>query len=1271
MLGKTLILGRFAPIAAFVVLTMPALLVPAAAEAAWPPAAGSDPLDPANWPNDPGFASWIKTGSACTDGAATVCNLRGTAEMHCVGGVWTEYACGSGQTCQYLSSTSGAAQGCAAGTDPRIYVTDGEWNMFSFVPEAWTRPTGGGFRQVERAIGTGMHANDAWPITVGDRRVIIAVIDCGIKWESDDQVNKFYLNKGELTPPEAACHTSAFKPGDPWDSNGDGKFTMADFAKEGALEVPRTPCDSRVSDKNGNGLLDPEDLILSDKFSDGKDTDGNGYVDDISGWDFFRSDNDPYDDTRYGHGTGEARDSSAEGNNGRGALGMCPECTTLMVRGGDSFVADGNDFAAGVIFAVDSGASVIQSALGSLSRSIYAEDAITYAYKNDVVFIASAADELSFHHNAPSTTNHALYVHAIVFDGPSDKNSTTFLNFNNCTNFGGNLLLSSPGTGCSSEATGVTSGHAGMIYSAGLKAALDPPISAEEVRGVILNTVDDIDVPESKTDATKFPSGPGWDLHFGYGRNNMAKSVQMVVDKLIPPEADILMPTWFEPIEVTRTPKVTVTGSVGARADGLKSRYAKYSYVLEYAKGIDPKDGWVTVKNEDNIDAKQGDIAQWDVAEAAKSVDYTAPLVDHDQYSFTLRLRVTSKTDGGKEVKNEFRKSVSLYKDPNLLPGFPIRNLASVEASGKMFDLDGDGKDEFILPNSDGKLHAFKADGTEPAGWPVLAPKRHELGDDFLYNVKNSCAYRSDKTNCLRKNGTLKPDYYEMMTGTPAVGDLDGDGKIEVVQTTYDGNVFVVEADGKPRAGFPVHVDRERMKKADEQHLWDDGIFSAAALGDLDGDGKLEIVVGAMDGQLYVWHHDGKMATGFPKELIDTTKGNHGDRIITTPSLGDIDNDGKLDIALGTNEVFGADKAKNEARGYVLHGDGTLFKNFPVTTFGIQAYVLPTVGSGVPGNAALVDLDGDKKLEVNFDTIGSAGTFFNSEGKVFCINKLPGKCTSTFSNNAKNFGPKTNTKEKTAAFVLISHGTVGHVDPGGGIDFIKASAGFDFALTFASGGQRADFDHLIGAYDTVTGAMLEGWPRVIDDWQFFSNPSIVDLDNDKHPEVVAGSAGYLLHAWNYLGAEPKGFPHFTMGWILASPAVGDMDGDGKFDIGVGTRDGWIFAWKTVDGTIAGAINEWPMHGHDLHNTDNYHAVINPYAKKPEADAGSTDTGADTTAAGTDAVTSADAGDDVAPVASPSPPAKSGCTASQTSGQAGGVLTLLLLAALVLRRRLLA
>ncbi len=1192
---------------------------PAVALGVWPPPLDADMSKKENWPNDNGFAQ----GSVDDKG--------------------------------------------------KTWISGGDWNQWSFVPEG--KPGSGewdqfpGFRQVEKKIGAGMHADRGWQKTVGDRRVLIAVLDSGIKWDAEDLVNKHFLNRKELPAPAEACRGPNFKAADPWDSDGDGIFNMLDYAKEDGNVVPKTSCDPKVSDLNKNGFLDPQDLIKV--FSDGKDDDGNGYMDDISGWDFFRNDNDAYDDTRYGHGTGEANDSTAEGNNGRGGLGICPECTHLPCRVADSFVADGNDFSAAVVFATDSGASVIQEALGTLNRGQYADDAINYAYDNNVVIIASAADELSFHHNMPGTTDHTVYVHAIVFDGANANHSTTFLNFNNCTNWGANLVLSSPGTGCSSEATGVTSGHAGMIYSMALQSKLDPPLTAEEARGVLIMSVDDIDVPESKTDMTKFPSGPGWDHHFGYGRNNVRASVDMVQAGLIPPEADILLPSWYEPIEVTRTPKFAVVGRVGKRRDGLPARYASFKYVLEVAKGVAPTSGWTTIK-EGDTPGLEGEIAQWDVAEASKAIDYAAPLKDHDQYTFTLRLRVEAKTKDGKDVKNEFRKAVGLYKEPDLLPGFPIKSKASVEMTGKMFDLNGDGKDEYLQADTAGTFHAFGPDGKDIAGWPVYTPIRKEFSAG-PHSVANSCAYRTDKTGCIKKIGTLKPTYREFAITTPAIGDLDGDGKVEVVIATYDGKVLAWGADGKEVKGFPVEVDRERSKKADPEHLWDDGIFAAPVLADLDGDKKLEIIIAAMDQQVYVWRHDGTMQPGWPVIVGDPdVAGKMGDRIIATPAVGDVDGDGKLDIAVGTNEVLGAEKAKNEGRGYLLYADGSkhaggaIWPGFPVATYGILAYVLPTVGSGVPGNPAMADLDLDGKLEINFDTIGASGTFFNWQGKTYCPGQKPGKCKSTFNNI--EFGAKSNSSD-SPTYVLIASGSLGKIDPAGGIDFVKASAGFKIALTFASGGKRADFDHHLSAWDSQTGKMLQGWPRVIDDWQFFSNPAIVDMNNDNLPEVVAGSAGYLLHAWNHLGESPTGFPKFTMGWMLGSPALGDMDGDGNWDMGAGTRDGWIFAWKTK-GKRAGSLQEWPMHGHDFHNTGNYHAPVNPYAKgtttTTPVDAGSTDTAPATDAGSTtgDAAV-ADAGK----VATPAPaPKDDGCSAGGTARGWLGTLMMLAFAALAVRRR---
>ena len=130
-------------------------------------------------------------------------------------------------------------------------------------------------------------------------------------------------------------------------------------------------------------------------------------------WDFLYGDNDPLDTVAYGHGTGEAGDSSAASNGVRG-VGSCPKCTFVPVRVGDSFVADGGRFAAGVLFALDSGAAVVQEALGTISNPSAAQSAIDLAFQRNVVVVASMADEASKHPNLPAALRHTLAVNSVT-----------------------------------------------------------------------------------------------------------------------------------------------------------------------------------------------------------------------------------------------------------------------------------------------------------------------------------------------------------------------------------------------------------------------------------------------------------------------------------------------------------------------------------------------------------------------------------------------------------------------------------------------------------------------------------------------------------------------------------------------------------------------------------------------------------------------------------------------------------------------------------------
>ena len=118
---------------------------------------------------------------------------------------------------------------------------------------------------------SGMNVEGAWQLTTGRPDVVGAILDSGIRWdESRRRPHRVWLNAGELPLP-TGCSSH--------DCDGNGFVSVDDYA----AACPPT--------SNGNGFRDGQDLIRS--YSDGVDDDGNGYVDDIAGWDFLDNDNDP------------------------------------------------------------------------------------------------------------------------------------------------------------------------------------------------------------------------------------------------------------------------------------------------------------------------------------------------------------------------------------------------------------------------------------------------------------------------------------------------------------------------------------------------------------------------------------------------------------------------------------------------------------------------------------------------------------------------------------------------------------------------------------------------------------------------------------------------------------------------------------------------------------------------------------------------------------------------------------------------------------------
>jgi subtilisin family serine protease len=124
----------------------------------------------------------------------------------------------------------------------------------------------------------------------------------------------------------------------------------------------------------------------------GIDDDGNGYVDDIRGWDFVNNDNDP--DDKNSHGTHVAGIAAAEGNNETGITGIAWNSKILPIKaldaGGYGVVSD---LCESINYANQMNVSVINMSLGTYSESITLKNTIINSYINGIFSIAAAGNE--------------------------------------------------------------------------------------------------------------------------------------------------------------------------------------------------------------------------------------------------------------------------------------------------------------------------------------------------------------------------------------------------------------------------------------------------------------------------------------------------------------------------------------------------------------------------------------------------------------------------------------------------------------------------------------------------------------------------------------------------------------------------------------------------------------------------------------------------------------------------------------------------------------
>ena len=388
-----------------------------------------------------------------------------------------------------------------------------------------------------------------------------------------------------------------------------------------------------------------------------------------------------------------------------------------------------------------------------------------------------------------------------------------------------------------------------------------------------------------------------------------------------------------------------------------------------------------------------------------------------------------------------------------------------------------------------------------------------------------------------------------------------------MVAAALDGRVYAWHHDGRRVRGFPVRIDARRPPSPER----DAAIYASPALAQLDGRGKLDIVVGAGDGKVYAWNGRGARLAGWPVEARD---GEDRERVVSSPAVGDIDGDGEPDVVEASAEVYGS-APQTTGRVYAWNAGGELKPGWPIKPPALAADAIPIAGEGTPASPALADVDGDGADEVAIAAFTGQPDLYRGDGS-------QASGGQHFTTTGKGAESRTTA---ASALALGSNGAFGRLSEAGGLGYFSGLVDTQFAVATQAPAQRIPFQHILGGWDAASGNHLAGFPAPVEQLQIITAPAVADIDGDGSAEVIAGTSGLLLHAFREDGTEANGWPKQTGGWLFAGPAVGDVDGDDKLEVVAVTREGYLWVWETP--SPASARIEWGSFRHDARNTGRY------------------------------------------------------------------------------------
>jgi subtilisin family serine protease len=439
--------------------------------------------------------------------------------------------------------------------------------------------------------------------------------------------------------------------------------------------------------------------------------------------------------------------------------------------------------------------------------------------------------------------------------------------------------------------------------------------------------------------------------------------------------------------------------------------------------------------------------------------------------------------------------------------------------------------------------------------------------DRKIFNITAA----SDQAHWPKPQDAQDEDYYYIYyMGSPLCMDVNGDGRNEIIQGTIDlssylggGMVNIWGADGNSLPNWPAPAG---------YYGWP----SSVAVGDIDGDGDYEVVAGSeMDGEVYAFHvESGRPVDGNWPAAVGGWYG----YIAAGPVLADLDGDGDSEI------LVALDLKSADTDGLIaLQGDGSYLwarrysAEGPISVADLDrdgdveialcglgpglsrvyTFILDSNGQqvarwrgGSPKGTAFADLDGDGKTEMVFCT----------ETEVMAVR----------ADGSTVWKTKTDDALDTAGGLCV-----GDIDGNGlsevyVVTYVEGD-GFLFTRVYA-------FDH--------KGKLLTaaGYPKMIMGDPTRCIPLIADIDGDGAKELMVGSAGEPLMAWEADGSITPGFPMVNLSVDYeATPVLNDLDLDGDLEIMV-AGDDYRFHVVDLPAPYADELVDWGMSRHDPQNS---------------------------------------------------------------------------------------